>query len=73
MKKNSVIYGAIQTGTHYFYTIEKNKREYLTSVAKFSNLWLLENGNWKLSKVYSFDHKDFDAPRGDTLLFKIKI
>ncbi len=54
--KKGVLYGAIQTGIHRFYAIEKNKPEYLTSTAKFTNVWLLENGNWKLSRILSYDH-----------------
>jgi hypothetical protein len=57
LKKNDVLYGVIQTGEHRFYAIEKDKPEYLTSTAKFSNLWLLENGKWKLTRSLSYDHK----------------
>jgi hypothetical protein len=56
LKKNGVLYGAIQTGTHRFYAKEPDKPEYLTSTAKFTHLWLLENGSWKLSRAYSYDH-----------------
>jgi len=68
LKNNGILYGAIQTGEHHFYAIEKGKEEYLTSVAQFNHLWLLENGNWKLSKVLSYDHKDVDKE----ILFKDK-
>ena len=54
---NGVLYGAIQNAKHEFYAIEPNKPEYLTSVALISHLWLLENGQWKLSRSLSFDHK----------------
>lgn len=57
LEKNGVLYGAIQLGTHRFYAIEKNKPEYLTDVAKFTHVWLLENGNWKLSRGLSYDHQ----------------
>lgn len=60
LKKNGVLYGAIQTGEHQFYAIEKNKPEYLTSTAKFTHVWVLENGNWKLTKALSYDHKNAD-------------
>lgn len=58
LKKNGVLYGAVQTGRHRFYAIEKDKPEYLTSVAKFTNLWQLEHGEWKLSRTVSYDHQD---------------
>lgn len=57
LEKNGVLYGAIQTGEHRFYAIEKDKPEYLTSTARFTNLWLLENGLWKLRRSLSYDHK----------------
>ncbi|PQJ82078.1 serine hydrolase [Polaribacter glomeratus] len=70
LKKNGVLYGAIETGIHSFYAIEKNKEEYLTSIAKFTYLWILEKGNWKLSKGLSYDHKDVDRPIDSKLLFR---
>ena len=72
LHNNGVLYGAIQTGTHRFYAIEKNKNEYLTSVARFTHLWILENGNWKLNKGLSYDHKDVDKPIDNKLLFSDK-
>jgi len=73
LKNNGTLYGAIETGIHHFYTIEKDSSEYLTSIAKFSHIWILENGNWKLSKGLSYDHKDFEKPIDNELLFKGKV
>lgn len=56
LEKNGEIYGAVQMGRHKFFAKEANKPEYLTSEARFTHLWLLENGSWKLSRVLSFDH-----------------
>lgn len=70
LKNNGTLYGAIESGIHHFYSIEKDSTEYLTSIAKFSHLWILENETWKLSKGLSFDHKDFDKPVNKELLFK---
>ncbi len=72
LKKNGVLYGAVQNGIHNFYAIEKDDTEYLTSIAKFNHLWILENGNWKLSRVLSYDHKDYDKPINKDLLFTDK-
>ncbi|MDP2386675.1 MAG: serine hydrolase [Bacteroidota bacterium] len=72
LKKEGVLYGAIQTGTHNFYAIESDKSEYLTSVSKFTHVWMLENGNWKLTKGLSYDHKDFEKPFDEKLLFTNK-
>ncbi|HVE60631.1 MAG TPA: nuclear transport factor 2 family protein [Chitinophagaceae bacterium] len=61
LEKNGVLYGAIQQGIHRFYAKEKDKKEYFTSKARFSHVWILENGEWKLSRILSYDHqtKDF--------------
>ncbi|NOU45662.1 MAG: class A beta-lactamase-related serine hydrolase [Bacteroidales bacterium] len=73
LEKNGVLYGAIQTGVHNFYAVEDNKAEYLTSVAKFTHVWILENGDFKLTKGLSYDHKDFEKPFDEELLFADKI
>lgn len=57
---NHVLYGAIQNGNHRFYEINAGKKETYTSSAKFTHVWLLEKGTWKLSKGLSFDHQDTD-------------
>jgi hypothetical protein len=59
LEKDGKIYGAIQTGIHEFYEKEKNssKPEYFGSRAKFTNLWLLENKEWKYVRALSFDHQ----------------
>ena len=69
LEKNGVLYGAIQTGNHNFYAVEESNTEYLTSVAKFTHVWILENGDFKLSKGLSYDHKDFEKPFNENLLF----
>ena len=57
LRKKGVLYGAIQTGEHRFYAREPGKSEYLTSTAKFTSVWLLEAGDWKLSRVLSYNHQ----------------
>jgi hypothetical protein len=57
MYDNGVLYGVIQTGIHDFYIREKEKADVHTSRAKFTHLYLLEDGNWVLKEVLSFDHK----------------
>lgn len=58
LEKNGSLYGAIETGIHSFYALEPGKPLYFTSRAKFSNLWKLENGEWKLIRCLSYDHQD---------------
>ncbi len=72
LERNDVLYGAIQTGIHNFYAVEDNKSEYLTSIAKFTHVWILENGEFKFTKGLSYDHKDFEKPFDEALLFTDK-
>lgn len=57
LENNGVLYGAIQTGSHRFYEVKDVKSDQLTSVAKFTHVWLLENGVWRLSRGLSYDHR----------------
>lgn len=47
-------YGAIEIGKHQFKHIENGKLEIGTF--KFLMIWKLENNQWKISRVISFDH-----------------
>ena len=60
LKNKGLIYGAIQMGEHRFYETEKGKPERAASVARFTHLWKLENGEWKLVRVLSYDHQPLD-------------
>jgi hypothetical protein len=53
---NGQLYGAIQKGVHEFYAEEEGKPIYLTSTAKFTHLWVLNNDQWQLKRVLSYDH-----------------
>lgn len=57
MKNRGELYGALQTGEHKFYLRPNGEEEILTSVAKFSHLWLLEEGEWRLARIISYDHQ----------------
>jgi len=50
-------YGAIQTGSHRFYGVETGKPDQLRETGKFFHVWRQVDGQWKLSRVYSFDHQ----------------
>jgi len=54
--KNGVLYGAVQNGEHTF----SEKRESQAGIAKFTNVWQLENGEWKLTTSFSFDHQAYE-------------
>jgi hypothetical protein len=56
--KDGALYGAILRGDHRFFAKEPNDTpEYLTSTAKYTTLWMLIEGEWKMSRIYSFDHQ----------------
>ncbi|SMG25914.1 DUF4440 domain-containing protein [Arenibacter troitsensis] len=54
---NGVLYGAIQNGIHEFYIKEANKELYITGIAKFSHVFILQEGMWQLKRVLSYDHR----------------
>ena len=47
-------YGAIEIGKHQFKHVENGKLEIGTF--KFVMIWKNYNGNWKISRVISYDH-----------------
>ncbi len=49
-------YGAILVGGHDFYIVN-NGVEKKTGSAKFTHVWLLKDGRWKMARVLSYDHK----------------
>ena len=51
------LYGAIQNGVHDFYQQKDGEKAVKTNTAKFAHLWIIENGDWKLKRVLSFDHQ----------------
>ena len=57
-KDNSqVLYGAIQNGTHDFYQQIEGEDARKTNTARFTHLWIIEDGDWKLKRVLSYDHQ----------------
>lgn len=55
LKENGELYGALQNGVHKFYETT-NGNKIAGSTAKFSHLWILENGKWFLKRVISYNH-----------------
>lgn len=47
-------YGAIEIGTHEFRHMENGKEE--IGIFKFVMIWQKNNGDWKITRVISFDH-----------------
>ena len=48
-------YGAIQTGRHRFCHEENGKQD--CGTFKFLQIWQKKNGQWKVTRVASYDHK----------------
>ena len=51
------LYGAIQYGEHRFYEKMDGKPEQFASKAKFTHVWIIEDGKWKLKSGLSYDHQ----------------
>ncbi len=52
-------FGAVETGIHRFYVIEKGKKEKLGSEAKFVHLWQKKESEWKITRVISYAHLEY--------------
>ena len=58
MKNGNDIYAAIMVGEHYFFNSYDGKPEKREGMAKFTHLWLLKDGQWKMSRILSYDHHE---------------
>jgi Domain of unknown function (DUF4440) len=47
-------YGAMQIGSHKFCHLENGKQD--CGTFKFVHIWQKKNGEWKISRVVSYDH-----------------
>lgn len=50
-------HGAMEAGDHLFYERKGDGPEKLAGRARFAVVWVWGDGNWKLSRVLSYDHK----------------
>ncbi|MEX0361322.1 MAG: nuclear transport factor 2 family protein [Allomuricauda sp.] len=55
--KNGELYGAIQHGVHTFEFLDEKKEYQKGDIAKYTHLWILEEGNWKIKRELSYDHQ----------------
>lgn len=67
--KNGQLYGAIQHGDHAFYLRSEDGPKVLTSTAKYTHTWLLNQGSWQLAQALSYDHQSPEAD--ETALLKV--
>lgn len=49
-------YGALLSGEHVFYVLEKGRNERLDGLAKFTHVWRYKDGEWKMHRILSYDH-----------------
>ena len=54
---NGKLYGAIQMGTHRFFEKTEDQPERAGSTAQFTHVWYLEEEEWKLIRVLSYNHQ----------------
>ncbi|MEP6803929.1 MAG: serine hydrolase [Flavobacterium sp.] len=58
LSKKGVLYGALQIGIHQFFEPTPEGKDKFGSTARFTHVWILENGVWKLRRSFSYDHQD---------------
>ena len=56
LRRDGVLYGAILSGDHRFYRREADGPEALDGVAKFTHVWLLHDGTWRMARLLSYAH-----------------
>nr|WP_299069385.1 nuclear transport factor 2 family protein [uncultured Allomuricauda sp.] len=55
--KKGELYGAIQHGIHSFEFLNEKKEYQKGDLAKFTHVWVLEDGHWKIKRELSYDHQ----------------
>ena len=56
LRSNGKMYGAVISGEHYFYHTNKGHPETLEGKARFTHTLLLNEGEWQVARVLSYDH-----------------
>ena len=54
--KNGELYGAIQHGVHRFEFLNDKNEYQRGDIAKFTHVWVLQDGRWKVKRELSYDH-----------------
>jgi hypothetical protein len=50
-------YGGLISGEHIFFITDNGNKEYLDGHSQFLQIWRLDNNEWKMSRILSYDHK----------------
>lgn len=53
---NGQLYGAIQHGVHTFEFLNAQGEYQKGDIAKFTHVWILKDGKWKVRRELSYDH-----------------
>lgn len=61
LENNGVLYGAVQMGVHRFDTKGADVAVEGYTLAKFTHVWLIRNGQWQLKSAISYDHQHKDG------------
>lgn len=56
LENGQEIYGAVLTGEHVFFVLEAGKPPRLDGRARYVDLWLKRDGDFKMARVLSYDH-----------------
>lgn len=58
------LYGAIQHGIHRFEFLNDNNEYQRGDTAKFTHIWILDEGDWKIKRELSYDHQMYQESSG---------
>lgn len=58
MREGDTVYGAIVTGVHRFYVRQAGQPDEFVGHANFTHLMLLEGKEWRIARIFSFEHTD---------------
>lgn len=63
MRKGEELYGVLVSGEHRFFVTADGKPEAPVGRAAFTQLMLLQDGQWRISRIFSYEHVDTKAPK----------
>lgn len=58
LRQGEIIYGAFVTGEHRFYALPAGGPKKLMGHANFSQLMLLQGKQWRIARIFSYEHED---------------
>lgn len=58
MRKDEDLYGVLVSGEHRFFVVADGKPEVPVGRASFTQLMVLKDGQWRISRIFSYEHVD---------------